>query len=316
LKKNFADEKIELLGDRNGVYIKSIISTLSNLKNTKQHDLINIRRDVLKSITPYRDSLNLKYFINYIFILIKLIWKKIMKRKGQKTLANRGLVVAFVGIDGSGKSSAIERVNKKISEHFDVQTISLGSGVSGASWYRKLAFKVFGTKAKFKSHVKNRSSKNAVKKYPWYYTLWLMICLYDKKNAVLKGVQAARSGSIVLCDRWLQTEIENFTDSPRINKKSAITYLTKKLYNLEQEVFSLTKVHKPDLIFRFDVSPENSVLRKPNDLTLEQAIHASQKIKDIVWGGVKVISIDANDSIENVDGSLSEAINKVIYCKN
>jgi hypothetical protein len=87
LKKNFADEKIELLGDRNGVYIKSIISTLSNLKNTKQHDLINIRRDVLKSITPYRDSLNLKYFINYIFILIKLIWKKIMKRKGQKNIS-------------------------------------------------------------------------------------------------------------------------------------------------------------------------------------------------------------------------------------
>lgn len=55
-------------------------------------------------------------------------------------------VVAFVG---SGKTSAIE---KFFSKQMNTKSIFLGSGKSGAPWYRKLIFNIMGSKPKLKTH--------------------------------------------------------------------------------------------------------------------------------------------------------------------
>jgi len=312
LKMYYLNRAIESLGDRKGVYNDYLIDASLNLEEISERSVVDLRSKVAKTISPFRDKKNISYYINYLLVLTKLVWKKVMKKNGEKKLKSKGFFVAFVGIDGSGKSSAIERLKNTLSAHLKVCTISVGSGVSGASWYRSLAFKVFGNKAKFKSHVKIRAASETIKKYPWYYSLWLIICYYDKNNEIRKGFQAARNGSVVLCDRWLQTQVHNFIDSPRINKASATNFLTKIVYNLEKKVFLLTKVNKPDLIIHFDVSPENSLIRKPDDLTLELATFASEKIKEIEWDGVDVIRINADECIVDVDKALNEIINKYL----
>jgi thymidylate kinase len=265
-----------------------------------------------------RESLDLYYLVSSLFNLISNISSKIRKKMGllvyKKKLAHSGVLVAFVGIDGSGKSSAIERLSSNLSKQLTVSSISLGSGVSGASWYRKIVFKLFGTKAKFKGHINARSGRQKSLKsdVPWYYALWMIICLLDKKKELHRGLTCKARGGFVISDRWLQDEIQGFVDSPRVIFDENSNVINKYLATLEEEVFLLTRQNAPDFIVRFDTTPENSVLRKPNDLNLEQARDAALKIREIKWNNSPLISIDTNKSIEDVDRQLNNIVASIL----
>lgn len=311
LKDIYKDYNIDVGILKSKIFTPNLLAMMNKFNTLSLDEVYSNRKAIKKSIVFYKMPVNIKYFLNYIFVLFILSWRKVMHRKGSKVLSNRGLVIAFVGIDGSGKSSAIERLSNALAKQLIVTTISVGSGVSGSSWYRKLAFKIFGTKAKFKGHAKIRKHNINSKpiSYPWYYNLWLFLCLFDKKRELKRGLQAANKGHVVLSDRWLQSEQQGFIDSPRFNGRIPTSWLSKKLCNYESAIFNITQQNIPDIIVRFDVSPENSVLRKPNDLNYEQASFAGEKLKTLVWSGAKVVSIDANKKIEDVDKQLVLLIN-------
>ena len=60
------------------------------------------------------------------------------------------------------------------------------------------------------------------------------------------------------------------------------------------------------------MSPENSVLRKPNDLNLVQARDAVHKIKEINWNNVPLMTIDANQEIGDVDRQLNTIVQSIL----
>ncbi|MEZ8024971.1 hypothetical protein [Vibrio sp. 1F255] len=292
----------------------NVLNDLIKKNNYKSSDIVNRnRKKITNSINVFKDNSNFQNLV-YVYRLFSLIKEKIIMRasnqRGNKKLMNKGLKIAFVGIDGSGKSSAIERLSRKLKKQLSTTTISVGSGVSGASWYRRLIFNVYGNKAKSPSHIKNRKEKSKDKKYPLLYSLWLLLCLFDKKNQLQRGISKANQGEIVIIDRWLQEEVDDFIDSPRVPKESAKTLITRFLYRKEREVYKLAKANPPEIIIIMEVNAENSTKRKPNDLTYDQAFYLGEKIKDLKWNGSTVFTINANNSIEEVDLEINKILSK------
>ncbi|MGR5000235.1 hypothetical protein [Vibrio celticus] len=214
-------------------------------------------------------------------------------------MKNRSLVIVFIGIDGSGKSTAIERLqNKKKFKGFNFKTLTLGSGVSGSPWYRKLAFKIFGNKAKFNSHKKMRVSTGVVSP-PLYYKLWILLNLYDKYR-ILKELTSGKKNKLYLVDRWLQNDLENYLDGPRTTNFDN-TFTSRMVKKIEKYIFDEITAIDVDLMVYMKISAETSVARKPKDLTLEQATDAVKIIEKINYKVNKQVVIDSNKSILEVD---------------
>jgi thymidylate kinase len=286
--------------------------------NVSVKDLEAVGGPIKRFYKFQREAIDVYYLSKTTVNLFVILSMKIRMAMGffvyKKRLTQSGLIVAFVGIDGSGKSSAIERLSNKLTKHISVLTVSMGSGVSGASWYRRIIFKIFGTKAKFKGHVSARSERTTRLKsnLPWYYVFWLIICLWDKKKELHRALTCKARGGLVLSDRWLQDETQSFIDSPRVASNGKKNVINKYLYRLEAEVFRLVKQSGPDYIIRLDVSAENSVFRKPNDLNLQQAHNAAQKIRELTWNNIPLAAIDANKKIEDVDRDLNVIIQSIL----
>lgn len=307
--------------DNSDIFPEEIFRYLKLEDKTKE-SIKDLRRIVLEKLKFNKQEKDALYFWNIPFNTINHTLSKIAGKyfpqtlDRKKSLNDGGRLIAFVGIDGSGKSSAIERLEKVLGKQLNTSSISLGSGVSGASWYRKLAFNIFGNKAKFKGHIDLRNNdRNTIKKknYPWYYKLWLIICLIDKKNSLRNGTTQKARGSVVLSDRWLQNQLAGKLDGRRTTNMKRAGVFFKSLVGLEESIFAAANRNKPDLIVRFDVSPENSVLRKPNDLNLEQANSAIKLLDSIKWAGVPLAKVDANKTMEEVDKQLVNAIKKVMH---
>lgn len=277
--------------------------------------------ELAKSIKMELKPFRLKaQFLPKLLAFISLAWIAVMRRigfreTGVSVITSGGLMVAFTGIDGSGKSSALARFKKRFSNRIGIVTITMGSGQSGAGVIRQILFYLVGSKAKFNGHVSlRRESRNGnkPKRFPWYYQLWLIICLWEKRTELRRGLNGVRRGKIVLVDRWLQTQCKDGIDAPRTLNMIVDTWLSKYLLNLEADIFRVSNALRPDLLFILDVSAKNSTIRKPDDLSLEKAHEAREKLLSVHWNALKIISIDANMPIEIVDMHVVSSINKAI----
>lgn len=243
-------------------------------------------------------------------VIVELVRRKLkVFIFGRRRLPRGGVTVAFVGMDGSGKTSAIARNSLFFSNQMDVATVFLGSGKSGAPWYRRIVFNFFGTKAKFKNRQGSVEGSRHRKKYPIYYLLWHWLCLSDRIRRIKTVFRNRTSGVLVLVDRWLQDTIPGSLDGPKMNPDFVDSLFSPSVKKAELYTYRLARRFPPDLVLRFVVSPSVSRMRKPGDLSKVQAEQAKKDLLTIVWPPYcDVVDINADESIEVVDANIRKAI--------
>jgi len=231
-------------------------------------------------------------------------------RFGRRTITTGGKIIAIVGMDGSGKSTTVKKMVELYAIQMNTTSVFLGNGKSGASWYRKIFFFLLGTKATFSKHKKiNRSNKESkAKKTPFYYALWIYLCLLDKRKNLKKAIKNSSNGSLVISDRWPQTDVSGTFDGPRLANTISRNPFVNRIVQKEKKFYTFASQFKPDLLIRLRVSPENSLKRKPNELSLENATKHSSLIGEIEWPAQNIVDIDADQSQEKVFEDVRTAI--------
>lgn len=253
------------------------------------------------------------------FIFLARFFHKVFKKFfglsfiGTRRIPFAGKSIVLVGIDGSGKSSSMDLLNAFFSKFMDVEKVTLGSGQSGASWIRRIIFFIFGTKAFLKGHkgTRNFENKNKNKKISFLYSIWVLLCLFDKYKNLKKLHLSLLQGKLVLVDRWIQDIDLNFADAPRLNlyikQKGFVGFVAR----YEKEIFKKSSLIIPSEIIILDITAENSLIRKPDDLTLEQAKNNSKNMINFNWSEIANTSvINANLSKDKVLKSLISIIFK------
>lgn len=217
----------------------------------------------------------------------------------RRRVATGGVSIAFVGMDGAGKSTTIKEICTWLSKVMDVRYFYLGSGDGPVSLLRAplrialtLAHKS-GTimRSSVDSDPQEREkSKPGLTKRLWFYTLSL------ERITRLKAMRRCRNrGFVTIADRYPQSEISGLCDGTRFDHFNGLTART------ERKAMEYAKSCTPDLILKMMVSPEVAMQRKPGELTLETGVYLFDKVRRIKYSNKSnVVEIDADQPQDKV----------------
>lgn len=222
-----------------------------------------------------------------------------------------GIVIAILGVDGSGKSS-IQRAlcNWLREEGRDVVSIYFGSGDGPMSASRKILSKLGRARhqLKRKMHKQECAKKNQAFEFSGIpasrsglrFILDSLFVSSERKKSASRMRRAKQRGAIVVTDRFPQVQDPNGMDGPRLHHLlNSHSMLRRALAKLEQRRYEAATNVQPDLAIALNVSPEVSLQRAAHHSILEIRGRI-KRLNQIQFSSSTVIHIDANQELECV----------------
>lgn len=229
-----------------------------------------------------------------------------------------GCVVAFLGMDGSGKSTITAQVRRWLAWKVDVYPVYFGSGVGTASALR-WPMKVMVDKFRHTSAVRllrgsrpggaNRDGGNRDRRITWAVALWALVLAREKRSKLRRLHRARSRGMIVICDRYPQVQVAGYNDGPLLGSwLVGGSDLRRRLARWELDNYQRATQLRPDLVIKLDLPPEVAARRKP-EMTLEELGRRRQAVRDVHYGETcRYAEIDASAPLEKVLLAVKRAI--------
>jgi hypothetical protein len=213
-----------------------------------------------------------------------------------------GCVVAVVGVDGSGKTTAVAAIRAWLGSEIDTVPIYFGTGAGRPSLLLRplklmvpLVQRLLKTKPKGASHG-NVSDLPPGRLYSVLMMGWAIIVAREKRNKLLAARRGADRGLVVITDRYPQVEIVGFNDGPLLTRLSKVP---RWLLRFEAAAYALARRLPPDLVIKLDVLTETAARREPNmDLALIRERIAD--LRRLTFASTRVIRVDAEQPLVDV----------------
>ena len=297
LKERVNWDKVYFFSEK---YFKNTDDVIAFLKmdEPENNRFLQCRKLILNDMKQYRQYnsiVTLLLGIYYWFtircnhFLRNHLNKNVIIRKVVKNDA--GMIIAFIGQDGAGKSTVTNEIADWLSWKLDARRFYLGSGDHYKSWQKF-----------FLSYIEK---KNIKKKRIGYIVYALLTISNYKKIAktyyriTKKAERYSQKGGIALFDRYPQIIFEGRNDGPKIRttlkkiKKSSLIYrFIEHSAKIEEKYIRNAIKIKPDLVFKLMLSPEESIRRKPEE-SLEEVKIKHNIIEKWDFTNVPTYQIDA-----------------------
>jgi hypothetical protein len=228
----------------------------------------------------------------------------------RRTIPSGGLVVAFLGSDGSGKSTLVQEVSRTYASKIDVYRVYFGSGDGPVSLLRiplRVARRLYvrlvrGPRQGPRAATVPASARSAKRGAAGLGRLLWGLSLAREKGRRLQSARRARSlGMLVLADRFPQTQVLGFNDGLLLSDlQHSSGRIARWFASREARAYEWANRYPPDLVIRLNVSPPVAVARKP-EMTLEEVTRRVQAVRSLTFGaGAKVVDLDADQPLEAV----------------
>lgn len=142
--------------------------------------------------------------------------------------------------------------------------------------------------------------------------LWAALIMYGLslwRMSNLRNVQRlARSGVLVISDRYPQAEISGFHyDGPGIGVERVTGWLMTRLATRERRLYHQMASYRPELIIRLDIDIDTAISRKPDhsDMELRDKIDVMAKLH---YNDSRILELDARAPFSEV---LEKALNAI-----
>lgn len=229
---------------------------------------ITLKEVAEKAMTPYRRFGAIGTFVRqwYYQILLRGLshlkfsrgWNIILRKT---PISCKGLVVAFIGQDGAGKSTVTKEIEKWLSWKLDVKQFYLGSGDHFNSWEKRMQEKL---------HSHNDPFSKAIRAFlPFSLLKKLASNVY---STIKKGNKYASKGGIAIFDRFPQTQFMGINDGPKIRyfllpkvDNGLLKRVVTAYANREERILAKAVTYEPDVVIKLILSPEESIRRKPHE---------------------------------------------------
>jgi len=247
-----------------------------------------------------------------------VVRRKILRRGPIKNkLASGGALIAIVGGDGAGKSTAVDSLSRWLaSEHIDVHTVHMGK----PRWspltavVKSLLKMVAATKRTSTSSAKAlRSSLVAADE--GRMTLrnrarlaWEVLTARDRYRTYRRARRLASNGAIVLCDRYPlpQVSLMDGAVTARMKDPGRWGRWARSLATLERRYYD--RISSPDILFVLRVDPDVAVERKRGVEPESSVRPRSEEIWRMDWRETTATVIEAESPKDRVLSEIRSAI--------
>lgn len=222
-----------------------------------------------------------------------------------------GLVIAILGGDGSGKSTAADMLATHLGRVFDVRCVHMGK----PPWSRLSRL--------IKRPVRRlrRHGLVATTSVPaWHdfdgrfpgtaYALWHALTARDRALAYRAARRAAAQGTIVVSDRF-PTRRLRLMDGPRLDNVPGIADhpTARLLADLERRYYD--QILPPDLCIVLRVPPDVAAVRRADEDT-DVVRRRVAEVFDADWDDVGVVVVDAAQPLDRVHAEIIDAVWSVL----
>lgn len=315
-----------------GRELKSLINEFNFIVNSNNISSLNLDNDIKKIVHSnlftnknlFDDSIKLlkilankyrlknyyysQYLIGKKYILFQLsrITRKVTFSPVNRINPNNGFVIAFVGTDGTGKSTQLSIIKSILEKKIDVKEFYLGSNKGKKSLVTNYLHKYI------KKTDDSLKDKNIIDRI--VNLLYALSVAVDKKYKIYQINKLRDRGYFVICDRYPQNQYPGINDGPLLSKKYGannnilyrfIAYIESSLYNIK-----LSK--GADIVFKFIGNEET--LSKRREMNIEDFKYKQNIIKCLdLKSAKKTIEIDADKSIDEISSSIINYIHEYYF---
>jgi thymidylate kinase len=237
----------------------------------------------------------------------------------RRTIPSGGLLVAFVGPDGSGKSTVTRAVARTFAVKIDVLLLYFGSGDGPTSllrWPLRLAQRAFertGLLGRADSVRNARAPGPAAPRRGALLSvaraLWALALSLEKRRRLRTAWKARNRGLLVISDRYPQTQVLGFNDGPLLsNLSSHRLSMLRQLAAWERVPYEWAERYPPDLVIKLVVSPETALRRKPDTgaIEVQRRVEVLRALR--YAPPTAVVEIDADQVVDRVIRDAARAV--------
>jgi thymidylate kinase len=253
------------------------------------------------------------------------LWSRVFRSRSITRFSNPrgGVIVAFLGADGSGKSTVTGAVDGWLSWRLEVVRLYLGFGDGPVSPMRKPLQALKSIYSGQRARSATPAEPAQVHREPeatsrtWWVTLpkviwrilWSWSVVREKQARIARAQQGRNEGLVVICDRYPQSQIMALGDGPLLGHWVQHPWgWLRAAARWELAAYQRMEDVAPDLVIKLHVTPEVSARRKL-DVSLDSLVSRVEVVKQVQFSErTRVTHVDADQPIEQVLLEVKRAI--------
>jgi thymidylate kinase len=237
---------------------------------------------------------------------------RFIKLSTRKRLVHGGALIAIVGGDGAGKSTAVQAVSRWLAEHFDTMPVHMGKPprswftfvVDGVIRFSRLVTRLTGRKRR----SRRSTGSSLYTSIGPLQSLRYVCTARDRYRTHVRARRFTSDGGIAICDRYPLSQIKGM-DGPRLGyleeRARSLSRLARFLARLEATYYR--QISAPDFLIVLRVHPDIAVRRKVDE-DAESVRTRSQEIWELEWQQAYAHVVDASRSQAKVLSELKSLI--------
>jgi thymidylate kinase len=242
--------------------------------------------------------------------ITEIVQRRIFGISSGKRIARGGKVIALVGGDGSGKSSAVNELYRWLQGTFDVLKVHMGR--PPRSWSTVCIEMLLGLYRRLQGFLPVRGSvhgEDSTRYSSFAKYLWLLRCVSvarDRHRLYTMARTFAAQGGIVISDRYPIPNLKRM-DGPQaaqivgLNRNRIVEFLTR----LEAKYYQV--MLPSDVLIVLKVCPDIAVQRKVDEDPMSVR-ERSQEIWEMDWRNTNAHIVDASLSKLQVNRDIKSLV--------
>ena len=226
--------------------------------------------------------------------------RKVLRRRTPKRLVAGGRLVAIVGGDGSGKSSSVRAVSRRLGRDLDVRQFHLGKPPrSLLSQLVRTPMRIGRLVGGFSSTQLSAGATIGAACPGRAWLVWHALNARDRRRTYARARRFATDGGISVCDRYPIEQLA-LMDGSRVAHLVGLDGLGPvDRWLAEYELGCYREILAPDLTIVMSVDPERAVARRPEqDEAFVRARNG--EVRSIDWASLPVTVVDASRPLDDV----------------